>query len=1432
MSLASLLPVLALVMAAPQSRSLLANGGFEREGGWLLGPAVSFTTEAPRSGRRCLKAEGDRGAAAEQAVWRVRGGDLVSVNGWLRTRDVDPAAGGFAFLALYEYDSGGRLVRFVDFAKVVGTTDWHEHNFTQTLSPDTEYVVVRAGIHNALGTAWFDDINLVPGSNPAPWVEPRETSGPRRGYAAAILHEPGMPVVGAPTPVTTFERVLKKEGIAVNRLTAADLARGALSPDRFDLFIVPTGASFPLEGRKSLLSFLMAGGDLFCSGGYAFDHLVVRDGGRWSSYEQYLARQMERARTALVPNGGFEEGTSGWLREGTGVAVDRDVVSSGTASGRVTHDGQALHGRWSYLLDVEPGRTYLIGAKAMCENVQGVHYAFLAVYQYDRDGRLVDFRDFAQIRGTRDWERYEASLFIRPEAARVLFHAGLYEAQGTLWIDDLTCAPVPREERINAHYGNPQDALHVTPMQLTLFSPDQPLDADHAVSEWPGWSPLRLAGPWKGFDATAQLRHSGRWQCLAEARDRYGRRAGALAALVTHHTGPFQGSRWALFGATNRDVFSGPAGEELLRRTVRLLTHGVAVSALTTDLALYKPGEKAQFQVRLHSPRGLARWTDEGRMPKPATAGRSPGAGASRRPTGLRVVVTLDRPDEPSKTLFRQERIVSPGAGLPLDLAFSWTVPGDAPDFLRLRVTVLSPSGDVVDLAETGFCVHSPRTIASGPRLVFRGNRFELTPRGRPTSRATLFGTDTYGNMFLSPTCNPLTWYRDLEGMRNHGLHMFENLQYPPQGWKYSEKEWRQLDALIQLSQRFGLPYMAGLLIGVDVAVDDATLEAQAEMCRSFARRYRDVPGLIYYLNGDFRLELKDIPDLRRLWNEFLEQRYGSDENLRRAWGSEAAEEPLGSLPLKPFTSGRPFSQRAHDLRLFQTTLVQRWVSRLSAAIREEDKEHPITSEYYQRPFAGIDLRLSIDGMDVANFGYFGPPDEDLAQLAATIRWNDMRAVGKSVNIGEFGVKTHDAWAVERHGSGYHIARTEPEQRRQLWWVVHAALAYDVTKIQNWCWSDDPDGVFPWGVAYNNPLRPKPVLRLWRNLRPLSDLMPHAYAPADAWFVFPDGWRLGAPEASSWRWIMNALECLLATNVRFDVWNEGDIARHTGALVPRLVVAPFASRMSAAAQERLLAMAHAGATIYVSEPPEAGPLADVARIADPAVRTDALPADWRVLSQGGGRLVVAPEAWERLPDRNVFGGDGAITGDPQANPYHLLLPLSGVHPAAVVEADRGLWKASVRTAEGRTLIAILPTSRFHGTAGVRVRHGAQTLEWQVGDGWPCMAVLDGAGRLLGATCNGRLLVDGRLIVSGKGPWIATTLTGAPIESSARVAVSSVFGGEVSLARSRPLARGWVAEYQGDALRSLTPVTVTGSGRNWTAKAPANELVVLEAAGGR
>ncbi len=1412
----------------------LRNGGFEGDAGWSMAGGATCDTQQARSGRRSLRVETVQGAQVEQIVYAVTPGEKLTVCGWLKTQNVVPVAGaGYAFMAIYQFDAGGRMVASHDFAQLSGTHNWTYAEYTFPVHMQAEYVAVRLGIYNASGIAWFDDINLVKGEKAVEWTEPEVQARPQ-GYRAAILHDPTMPVTGKATPLQTFQRALSAEKIPLTVLNASQVADPQVfNADRFDLLIVPTGASFPVEARKSLQAFLMQGGDLLCAGGYAFDRLLMKRNGKWVDYAQFIQEQMSRARDpryARVPDGGLEEGGVGWevdQREQCRVVTESPFA--GDRCGKVTATSVQSGARFSYTLPVEPGGAYLVGAHIRTENVQGPGFAFLAVYQYDRDGKLVAFRDFAQVRGTQGWKRYEERFDIAPNAEKVVFHAGLYLASGAMWFDELTCAPVPREERINAHYGKPEDGLVITPTQLTLFSPDQPLSGRRVVGDGvlvpSSW---RLDGEVVGYEATAQLRQNARWTPLLIVEDEYGRFAGVAGALVRHFAGPFTDSVWAIFGVTNRDIFAGAQGEALLRQVLQHLRAGLFAESVQSNYAAYERGESAHLQVTIRN-------TSPAEQP-------------------VRLVWRLQSPE--GKVFERREERVQLNPHTPLTVEWRWTVPHEVSDFVVVQVDLVQGQR-TLDRIESGFCVKDGKVVQNGVGVLYANNAFTLSrPDGR-LQRVLLFGTDTYGNWFLSRSHNPLTWFREMELMRNYGLHMYENLQYHPQGYRFTEAQWRQLDAVIQLSQRFGLPYMAGLLIGQDVVVDDATLAQQAEMCRQFARRYANVPGLIYYLNGDFQLNLKDTPDIRRLWNDFLRQRYVTDEALREAWAPHVPEAKLGEIPVQNAVSSSWYEVRTRDVREFQTLLMRRWISALCEAIRSEDTRHPITSEYYQRPFNGIDLRLTLNGMDASNIGYFNPPHQDLAQLMATIKWNDMRFAGKTVNIGEFGVKTHDAWKPELGGTHYHIQRTEWQQRQLFWWVVHTALALDVTKIQNWCWTDDPDSVFPWGIAWNNPLRAKPVLKLYRNLRLFSDRVPREYEPADILLVLPDNWRLGAPEGLAHSALMNAIECLMATGANFDVVNERDLTADLRRL-PLQVLMPLAYALSDSTIETLRSLAQKGVLVYLSGDPSTDTLGKrrperLERLcgvrlvgvqehpsglpqpqvtlagAREAATMPEFPMYWFPVGEAGGHVVYTPVPWETMPGRDLFGADVALTVSPDTNRY--MDVVDNQHTPTTVRAESGVWRVFVTKGEGKSLVSLLPRHASAEKTKVVVdwklsEARSTAIEVTARGDLPCAILFNAEREVLQATGTGRTAVDGELVAEGDGAWMLVSLDEKPLEASDMLAVTMMDEGTLRWRSNAERLSAWIVDWRDGIARKVVQLPIRKVQTGWEISLKPGELAVI------
>lgn len=1257
---------------------------------------------------------------------------------------------------------------------------------------------------------------------------------------AAILADASLPAVGCATPAATFEKALKNEGYEVELLDADSLSDSArFNAQQFDLLIVPTGASFPLSANASLLNFLKHGGNLLTTGGYAFDNLVIKENGAWISQNQRNARAAQTARDPAVSrifNGRFENGLKDWGPSSlTACTVVNEPSLAGPRYAKAVCEHAEVGVSFSKQLSVTPGSTVLVSAMAKTRSIVGVGFAFLAVYQYGADGKLITFRDFAQIHDTLDWNRREARIAISPQAVRVMFNAGLYLASGTLMFGDVTCAPVPAEVRINAHYGDPGDALGLQPDQMPLFSPDQKIEGIGLCASRDADLPKSWSSPGAitGFEATAQLRGAATWEPLIDVMDSYGRSAGVAGTIISHYLGPFAGSHWAIFGVTNRDIFAGVSGETLLKSVLRRFKSGISVDPFTTNFALYHVGETAHFEVAVrntgHIPANAevtATVTDV----DPPSAARTLWSGSSRN-------ITI----EPGKST-----VVS------YDVPISSSYPDTAA--VRLRLT----SNGIVLLKETGFCVESNRVVAAGTSVKYKDNGFELRAPGKQAGRPILFGTDTWGSMFSSPSANPLTWYRDLQMMRDYGLHMFENLQYTPAGYQFSEVQQRQLDGLIQLSQRTGLVYMAGLLIGQDVAVDDAELARQAEFCHHFALRYRHVPGLIYYLNGDFQLHLKDTPDLRRLWNAFLTEKYRDDASLHLTWGALAPAEKLGAIPVAEAVAGTAFDLRAADTSEFQASLLRRWVNALTAAIRSADTAHPITSEYYQQPYSGVDLRLSIGIQDAANIGYFGPPPVDITRLLSTIKWNDMRRAGKAMNIGEFGVKTHNAWAPEREPWGYQVARSDAYRNRLFSYMVHAAVACGVSKIQNWCWSDDPDGMFPWGTAFINPLRPRPALKLWRNLRLLSDAAGTQPKKSDTVLVISDYWRLGAHSNLGQDGIMHAIECLLATNTPFEVINQSDINSIIAeSPLPKRIVFPCAIGMNRRQLACLYAMASAGCHIYFSGDISITPEGthDLSRLTEycgvRSTGTRSHPSGLSIPTLtpdgastystssgiamyrnriGAGEIVYSPEPWECGAAHDTPVHQQMLAASRKSNPYLDILPAIGAK-AIQVSASAGIWRAlGSESATGSRVVLFPQLTTDRGEPGpggtVSTHLLGRTLQWGPASGWPCAAVLNAAGKPTTLTGTGTLRIDGKEAINSASPWILAAQDGVAINRSLELLLSLAEGGKVRVCTSVTGLTASIVEWRKGKAVVVSSLPVMQLGDRVEISAPANELVLL------
>ncbi|MBN1418228.1 MAG: hypothetical protein JXP34_05590 [Planctomycetes bacterium] len=837
---------------------------------------------------------------------------------------------------------------------------------------------------------------------------------------AAILREPGMPIRGAASSPETLATILRAGGISTRFLSASELADPAiLDASAIDFVVIPAGETFPVEARDAFVAFLRSGGGFVSMGGYAFDHLVRKVDGRWIREEDRLAAARERAtrpERSLIPGGGFE----GDPAPGGTCSIVAEDPKEGAWSARIdVREGAVPYGAQAWFeVPAKPGAAYQVSGWMRTSDVAGDGMAYIALYQNDESGGLVTFRDFAKARGTTPWTRYAFDVNAAPGAARLFIRFGLYLAHGTAWFDDFRLSDISglRFEPMNTSTGVPEDGLVVSPAQMGLFDASFRLKRVARIRAASGPSiarePIDMPGAFEGWAASGVVgSDDARWIPILDAFDRYDRPRAAAAALLVHYRGFYAGSTWAYFGIEDRDLFADARGPmaRVLQDAARILVRRIFLRNLATELRLYGPGEEVNVSVFVEN-RG-------------------------RRPRSVEVALAMG-----GREVHAMRRVAAGGSERAEAI---FPAPPAGPEVVRVDAT-LSLDGETIDRMSTGVVIEDADAIRAGSPLRFEKNYF--TFGGRPL---LLFGTDTYAEVYKTASENPLTWSQELRAARDAGMNLYENLQYTNPGHVFSDAEWRAFRAMAQLTQAENLVFMPGILIGHNVAVGEARLAEESALCAEYARRLRDVPGLLYYINGDYQLRLEGDP-------------------------------PAG------------VDRLVHEL-----DLARRWNEAHVAAIRAEDAHHPITSEYYQRAYGGLDMARTIDGLDVANFGYFDEPGADIDGLPEAIRRNDLRARGKGVSLGEYGVKTHSAWSRENGATGYHIIRTEEEQRDLFLAVAHYALGMGASKIQNWCLRDSQVRVFPWGIFHPNRLIPKDIAFVHRNLSVIWRHLGPRYVPPE-----------------------------------------------------------------------------------------------------------------------------------------------------------------------------------------------------------------------------------------------------------------------------------------------------------------------------------------------
>jgi hypothetical protein len=1026
---------------------------------------------------------------------------------------------------------------------------------------------------------------------------------------------------------------------------------------------------------------------------------------------------------------------------------------------------------------------YRVSGWAKTQNVSGDCFAYLALYQYGDNDKLIKFVDYAQLRGTNDWKQYSYDFVPGPDVKRIYVKFGLYRAVGTAWFDDFRLADIdgslPRP--MNTSTGGPGDGLDLAAYQIGTFDADFRLKrtASLATAEGQHIFPAGIKMT-TGFDGWAAHGKQGydeaRWVPLLEGYDKYGRPRGSAGSLMINYNGYYAGSMWGYFGVENTDLFASSSKAILagLGELARFMSRGMFLRNLATDLYTYEPGETAKLSVVADN-RGL--------KPQAGAVRFEVFSGNAAKPTFTR--------DCPCSCQGEDVQTVTAEFRLPADFG----------DLARVRATMLL-QGKPVDEVARGFVVKSKAVVASGVEMLWRDNYFTIG--GRPMF---LFGSDTYANSYDSATENPWTWSQDHLAARDMGLNVYENLGSGWADYKPRESDWRKFEGMAQLTQKYGLQFMPGMLIGQNVAIGEAQVAAESELCREYAKHLGDVPGLVWYINGDYQLNYDDKDALKLRWNAFLTAKYGTTDKLREAWGAANVPAELGALPFPPANSGKWDDRREIDRHLFNVWLMTTWNESHVKALHSQDPVHAITSEYYQRPFNGIDLLATIDGQDVSNIGFFDQPKTDLEILPWMIRWNDLRARGKGVCLGEYGVKTHPGWSLENHASGYHIQRTEEQQKQLFMAVAHYGLGMGVAKVQNWSLRDASENVFPWGYFYPNQLIPKDVAYvhrnqslIWRHFRP-------KYVAPPLTVLISDNMRMGNGEGAGPQAVYQTFATLLSLHQDFNSLNDGAIrslSTRTKTLVYPMPMCP-----SDAAYQGVLDFVKRGGTLILTgdisydenrqrtRTERLNELCGVEFVAERYANTDR-PLDpgkakpcIEVKPAGATVVQKTPEGLPLLTRFAVGQGtvyyctDGFAHADKADLPilrdtYAQTLQAAGAKPLAIAPDDPDVHVFAQPTERG-VVHVLYNTTDAPGAKELALPTAGVTL--RVRNGWPGLAAVTNDGKLIAATCDGRIVSD-KPVLDGTGLIGALSLDGETLAKSSAVVLTPFEMGEARLMSTR------------------------------------------------
>jgi hypothetical protein len=1097
------------------------------------------------------------------------------MSGYVRTQDVRDGAG--AYMGVNYFDNTGKRISWTDTErKVLGTSDWVRLVQPFTVPPTAVRVDLNLVLHGH-GSAFFDRVQVELGQTATDWVS-REAAGgpgalppgveftPREKGNVAILRD-SLPATGTASGPTYLRSLVEQAGYGCAFLTAEAMADpNVLTAGRFDVLVLPYGASFPAAAAESLRSFCREGGSLFAFGGYPFDRLLAQQGAAWKDVAD-LTPDESKLQTLFD----LSNGPVGWSVGG------RDVP------GGPAPQGEGRHGR-SLKLATESLSGWVTAGSPTVNGLPQDSQLTAFWARADQDDVVLAMewgeKDYSRWRTrftlTRDWKLYTAPYTeleywhdnpsvgrggpqdrFHPENA-VQMRFGLTgeflrERQPyAVYVDQVLVGEDPfpsyRNVQLNSHQGasNPATFLEPPADAISICDASAPLTSVARLAASLGQVVLpdawRMDGAAEGFSATGQTAQGNagaplkaRWVPLADALDRYGRLRGTAVGIMHNFAGEYPGSSWAYSGISNLDLF--PAGQasgaQLFGAVLDRLIDGGFLFDGVAEPRCVRRGETASLRVRA--------------------------ANLAREQRDLTVTLTVRSSERTLHTESRPLTITSRSAA-PVEM--KWPVPDEASGLLTLTWDLRTGEREL-DRLEAGMVVWDEAQLAKGPHLTYQGCYFS-----RDRGPEFLLGTQIYWGNSTSTGTDPLRWERQFARMADSGIKVARSFQ--GMGWAGTgEGSWRPRDAMVQLAQMHGISlFYEGVS---QPTTDPAQVAERARIANEAAARYRQAPGWFIDIVNEPSLTVGereiDTPEFRK----WLKERYGTFEALQAAWGADLTEGSLDEVQIKPAV-GDWASIRAIDTTRFMVWKMRTWTAETARAAHEADPARLVSVGHLQG-FGDLHtmwdpIEASYD-MDFANRHYYGDP----WQYGPELKQVDMRALGKAPSTGEFGntshpgLRTHWVYAPEE-AVAWHYS-----------YVAHTCFGLGGTFCENWHWQDPIEDIFPCGLLLQDGA-PRPRFQGYRNAGVLFREIRPRYEPPEVFFVIPTSHMLGSSKAAVQAAMNRSLATLISLHVEFGTLAED----HLAALPPsaKALVWPVPYCPDDVSYQAVLDFVRKGGALYVS----------------------------------------------------------------------------------------------------------------------------------------------------------------------------------------------------------------------------------------------------------